>query len=733
MLLHKYLGFSNYCELYTIRVFYQHFILLATVNWRRLTMPRNEDDIDETFISQFETTLSIRPTNEVSDVQDISIDHTTVLPEHPKQEKTEQISRSSDSLGVSDVNSTLNYISSDIISYLKSKKFTDSELHQINTLLAPSPNVDLNLNKYTKTLNDFFDANPQIVSESPKFDDESKKTLVLLSPYATEHVFGRSWVSKAYLSTIFERPQRLLASCIGIAAASSMYPYFFDVKTSRRRGSLFSDHVKRVHGVSWPERLLQLCLEAHNHLKEENIEIPDEWNAGDIYLTPRTITAIEDVLGTLESAVDSLFDDKPFHGSHNLVFAAIRPPGHHAHSSLPSGFCVLNNAQIAIEYSHIHYGVSHCAILDIDLHHGDGTQDICWERAGFCADFGKEERLKGSEDDAKVDASYPKIGYFSLHDVKSYPTELGFASKENLKNASLCIMDHDLNIWNVHLQEWSSEDEFYKFYQTKYVAILNRANQFFNQAKKRHELDEIFYQNELSKYQKYLLKPHLYKQAVPKPTPPPPFKPLILISAGFDASEYENPQMQRHGVNVPTSFYARFTKDVVRLAKIHTGGKVLSLTEGGYLDGALCSGIFSHLIGLTNNHGQKDSDDILLWNNTWGSEHVIKELCKGCKRSYSPYKNPRSEITIWANEVIKLGRLMMPNAILPANHIYQASGNMNHLEVANDELLRGAPFKDALLKQILNDEEIDGALQSHLKEDQSGRRRLRNLRSQTHK
>ena len=48
----------------------------------------------------------------------------------------------------------------------------------------------------------------------------------------------------------------------------------------------------------------------------------------------------------------------------------------------------------------------------------------------------------------------------------------------------------------------------------------------------------------------------------------------------------------------------------------------------------------------------------------------MKELSKGCKRSWVPYKNPRTEVTIWANEAIKLGRSLMPNAILPTNYVY---------------------------------------------------------------
>ena len=122
--------------------------------------------------------------------------------------------------------------------------------------------------------------------------------------------------------------------------------------------------------------------------------------------------------------------------------------------------------------------------------------------------------------------------------------------------------------------------------------------------------------------------------------------------------------MQRHSVNVPTSFYATFTRDVVKLAKIHTGGKVVSFLEGGYSDGALSTGIFSHLIGLINN----DEDD--LWNPTWGSDQVMRELTKGCKNNWTPYKRPLADITIWANETSKIGRSLMPNAILASNYIY---------------------------------------------------------------
>ncbi|KAK6454913.1 histone deacetylase [Scheffersomyces xylosifermentans] len=671
----------------------------------RETLEKNNDS-EESLISQFETTLTIRPTaNEDDDVRDISIDHSTVLNSNTtynytrdqsildidELEEEELISEQIPKFKTRRRYSLLPKYATKITAstsgespgttFTKSPSPSGLEGYYRNIdpkfedILQPSPLIDYSLDKFTKSFNDFLGTNPHIQKESPRFSKESDKTLVILSPYSTEHAFGRKWVTKSYLSTIFERPQRLLASCIGVASAVTMFPFHYKLVNSTRRGSIFSSHVRKIHGKNWPKKLFELCLESHEKLKNDNLEVPEDWNTGDIYVTPKTINAIEGVIGTIESAVDSLYgsatNDKDSGNGHNLAFVVIRPPGHHSHACLPSGFCLLNNVQIGIEYAYEHYGVTHSVILDIDLHHGDGSQDICWERAGFKGDYGQDEddeldpKSNPRDEYGKRFATYPKVGYFSLHDIKSYPTELGYATKDNIKNASTCIMDHDLNIWNVHLQEWSKEEEFYKHYQTKYVALLNRANQFLNTAKKQYEQQYSDYVGNLAKYNKYLLKPHLYQgQTLEKPTPPPPFKPLITISAGFDASEYENPQMQRHGINVPTSFYATFTKDVVKLAKIHTNGKVVSFLEGGYSDGALTTGIFSHLIGLNN-------DDEFLWNNTWGTDQVMKELVKGCKKNWSPYKKPQSDITIWANEVIKLGRSMMPNAILPANFIYQ--------------------------------------------------------------
>ncbi|SCV05738.1 LANO_0H14092g1_1 [Lachancea nothofagi CBS 11611] len=481
------------------------------------------------------------------------------------------------------------------------------------------------LHKFEQQFQAFVKNNPNVASAAHSASQipESAKAVVVLSPLSLEHQFSRHWVSKSYRKTIVERPERLLACSMGIGAAITMYPALFTLKSSHtRQTSLLADHVLKVHGKDWPQELLKLCQNSTKALDRCQVEVPESWNVGDIYLSQQTIDAVQGSIGALEIGVDSIFHGPSVEETSNRAFVALRPPGHHSHASTPSGFCLLNNAHIAIEYAADTYGVTHAVVLDFDLHHGDGTQDICWKRAGFKPDECVDPDPSYNEFGKKF-AEYPKVGYFSLHDINSFPSELGYATKDNIRNAATCIMDaHDVNIWNVHLQSYDSEEAFTKLYQTKYRTIFAKADEFFRTAK------------------------HTMK-ALGKP-----FKGLVVISAGFDASEYEQASMQRHGVNVPTFFYNMFTKDALKLAQMHSHGKVLSVMEGGYSDGAVASGVFAHLIGLQNQN----------WINEWGSAQVVKEITRGCKPNWKPYKTKRARdvIRIWAEEVIKLGRSMIP-------------------------------------------------------------------------
>src|SRR5258708_23076262 len=65
-------------------------------------------------------------------------------------------------------------------------------------------------------------------------------------------------------------------------------------------------------------------------------------------------------------------------GTHDNAFVAMRPPGHHAEISKPMGFCFFDHAAIAARHAQRKYGIARAAVVDFDVHHGNGTQDVFW-------------------------------------------------------------------------------------------------------------------------------------------------------------------------------------------------------------------------------------------------------------------------------------------------------------------------------------------------------------------
>ncbi|HEY7515303.1 MAG TPA: histone deacetylase [Vicinamibacteria bacterium] len=88
---------------------------------------------------------------------------------------------------------------------------------------------------------------------------------------------------------------------------------------------------------------------------------------------PRSYDAALAAAGAVVDAVDRVLD-----GDLDRAFCAVRPPGHHASADRAMGFCLFNNVAAGAAHA-IHRGLSRVAVLDIDVHHGNGTQDIFWE------------------------------------------------------------------------------------------------------------------------------------------------------------------------------------------------------------------------------------------------------------------------------------------------------------------------------------------------------------------
>jgi acetoin utilization deacetylase AcuC-like enzyme len=94
---------------------------------------------------------------------------------------------------------------------------------------------------------------------------------------------------------------------------------------------------------------------------------------GDTSMSPGTWEAVMRGVGGAVGATDAVMT-----GTHANAFVAIRPPGHHAEINKPMGFCFFDNAAIAARHAQRKYGIARAAVVDFDVHHGNGTQDIFW-------------------------------------------------------------------------------------------------------------------------------------------------------------------------------------------------------------------------------------------------------------------------------------------------------------------------------------------------------------------
>jgi len=153
---------------------------------------------------------------------------------------------------------------------------------------------------------------------------------------------------------------------------------------------------------------------------------------GDTIISPGSKEASSDAVGSIIAAIDGV-QNKEFKNA----FCAVRPPGHHAEKNKAMGFCIYNNVAVGAHYLIERYKLNKIAIIDFDVHHGNGTQDI----------FNDNE----------------KVLYISTHQYPFYPGS--GTEQEKGKHR---------NIFNIPLPAGTTSEE----YLNAYEYVLKKINEF---------------------------------------------------------------------------------------------------------------------------------------------------------------------------------------------------------------------------------------------------------------
>ena len=173
-------------------------------------------------------------------------------------------------------------------------------------------------------------------------------------------------------------------------------------------------------------------IEYINHVKQSFPKKGLVFLDGDTIVSPGSKDATKDAVGSIITAIDGV-QNKEFKNA----FCAVRPPGHHAEKDKAMGFCIYNNVAVGANYLIEKYKYKKIAIIDFDVHHGNGTQDIFYDNE--------------------------KVLYVSTHQYPYYP---GSGShKENGKFN---------NVLNIPLEAGTTSEVYLNAYEN----VLNKIKQF---------------------------------------------------------------------------------------------------------------------------------------------------------------------------------------------------------------------------------------------------------------
>ncbi|MGH1464161.1 MAG: histone deacetylase family protein [Cognatishimia sp.] len=120
-----------------------------------------------------------------------------------------------------------------------------------------------------------------------------------------------------------------------------------------------------------------LLCHPQSHLDLITSAVPDQGHRaldGDTHMSPGSLMAARRAVGANVAAVDAVLA-----GVATNAFVATRPPGHHAEQTTPMGFCLFGNIAIAARHAIKRHGLTRVAVVDFDVHHGNGTQALLWD------------------------------------------------------------------------------------------------------------------------------------------------------------------------------------------------------------------------------------------------------------------------------------------------------------------------------------------------------------------
>ena len=183
------------------------------------------------------------------------------------------------------------------------------------------------------------------------------------------------------------------------------------------------------------DRKLLKITHDNNYVNQVEKSFPEKglvFLDGDTIVSPGSKQATLDAVGSIITAIDGV-QSKEFQNA----FCAVRPPGHHAEKNKAMGFCIYNNVAVGAQYLLDKYKLNKVAIVDFDVHHGNGTQDIFYDNE--------------------------KVLYISTHQYPFYPGTGGDNEKGKYNN-----------IFNVPLPAGTTSEE----YLNAYEFVLKKLKEF---------------------------------------------------------------------------------------------------------------------------------------------------------------------------------------------------------------------------------------------------------------